>query len=193
VTFGLVVAVSAAAGSEPSVSAALLKPEQVGPGYTKLTNSSLSPGLSTSGCGGHPIKSATLEVAYSAELYEDTKDSSEPLLVNEVIRFRSGGSATVFQQLRAAIFHCPQPSLLGPGAHGGKLHVGAAAVPGLTSTNFAVHVWQAFSSTRETLTIYAVVEQHGDELSLISGIGKQAETARAVVFHAARATASNLG
>lgn len=190
-TVGLVVVASAAAGAESSVSALLLKPAQVGPGYSFKLSSGVSPGLSTGGCAGYPIKDSKLEVAQAAQVYADSSDSSKPLVANAVIRYQPGAAAHVLHELRVSVLHCPRPDLL-PGTHS-KVHLALVTVPQLAPPYVAVRIWQASTSLAERSTIYGVAERRGDEISIVDGFSAGGEPVQSLVFHAARVSARNLG
>jgi hypothetical protein len=197
-TVAVAIALTATAAAQPSPSKALLTPAQVGPGYTEVSAQGTSPGISESGCAGHPIKSASLEVAHRAEVYLDSKNSADPLVANVIISYRPGAASMVLSELRDAAQHCSQPSLLSPASGGGKLHIALVSVPDLTPRYLALEASQTFTDPKRAVATYAVAELQGNALSLVTGTGISAvavrpATVRSVVFHAARESAHNFG
>ncbi len=199
VVCSVVVGVAAAAfRAGPPLSAIVLEPAEIGPGYRHQQRPD-----------GHGAKFLTLDVCAfvfpSETLKTDRlqvnylRSRGSASFSNEVVRYRPGKAAQALREVRYAATHCPAKPRISPyfGPPAVTHRVTLLADRRLPRGYVAIHNYETavVKGKHETATSVAIYQQRGDVLSAVyvhPGNRTTPAQLRATAFHAAEAAARRL-
>lgn len=174
----------------------ILAPSQVGDGYRERV---IQDGRSVQGqvtldlCGftfaSEALRIARLQVAYG-------KSRRAPMLSNEVVTYKPGGTAVAMEELREAVHKCPRKAVVGP----------VAGVPPTTyrltkikdpellpgSLALAVRATAVIGGKQRTETEIVIYQTKGSTLSAVYAAGPHVAASAVLALQAAQQSARNL-
>jgi hypothetical protein len=194
--FDQLAGVAPAADDAALLETVVLKPSQVGAGYTlsQIPGGQLVQGETTLDfCGlsypSESLRSARLQVIYDAK-------GSEFSASNEVVTYQPGGARKALQEVTRAAAACPNGRVKDPprGVTDMVRHTHLISDRRLLSGAVAIVETETGTVNGKRVTVQSVdvYQVRGDVLSGVYGSGTEAATVRALTLHAAEESAENL-
>jgi hypothetical protein len=182
----------------PNVDAIVLKASQVGPGYraSVIPGGRQLAGQVTLDLCDYTFASESQRIARIQEGY--IKSATLPIVSNEVVAYRPGGTAAALAELQRAVKDCPPTPRTGPDVGDDvptTFHLMKLTVPHLTASYVAVRIYatSAVNGQKRALNGDAIYQFSGNIMSAVYGYGQNTAAMLAVSVHAAQAAARNLG
>ena len=194
--FDQLAGVGAAADDAALLETVVLKPSQVGAGYTlsQIPGGQLVQGETTLDfCGlsypSESLRSARLQVVYDAK-------GSDLSASNEVVTYEPGGAQKALQEMTRAAVACPNGRVKDPPQGVTDMVRHTHVIRDRRLLQGAVAIVETDTATvkgkRVTVESVDVYQVRGDVLSGVYGSGPEAASVRALTLHAAEQSADNL-
>jgi hypothetical protein len=195
-TLAIAAVALAPAAAAPDVSHLILQPTQVGKGYVmleqaggKLVNGQVTLNLCGIGYASERFRTTRLQVNYA-------KRTAPVAISNEVVTYRAGGAAQAMREVIRRVATCPHRPIDTGAVGAPKLTFRFTRIsdPRLLKGYLAVRVDMSgtYQGKPVTQTTYAVYQQLGAVLSGTYSFGGTNAAQRALIVHAAEASAQNL-
>src|SRR5262249_44129640 len=180
--------------SAVDVSALVLKAPQVGQGYRSAViqgGSKVQGQVTLDLCGGG-YRSEALRVQRIQRAY--ARPGSPLQLSNEVVRYRSGGAALAFRELKRRLTHCPRGAVRmpEPGAPRIAFRLKQLQFSGLLPDSIAVQIHATEASSGRTINSIATYQVRRGILSGVYTYGGSLAAQKRLALHASRESAKNL-
>jgi hypothetical protein len=192
----LAIAVSALAGTTPSVEKLILQPTQVGKGYMlgqRADGNGVKGTVTLDLCGRTGYRSEAMRATRLQVDY--LKSATAPGLSNEVVTYKPGGAELAMREVIRHALNCPsKPIVTDPSLPPLRFTITRIKVPKLLEGYLAVRVRVTGTVKGKKIdqTSYAAYQRRGNVLSGVYSFGENTPQQLSFFRHAAQESAQNL-